>query len=157
MQDHKTNIPHSCRQTLLKLSQEKDKEKKAEINRQREKKRGSAEKEDREKRNVSSREKCQFRDCRLVVGNGVGLRFPCRKTGLWWYCEHLASFQKYLVSFVSGWNSPKYQSLLLSSCDLLTVFPEGGLSELICGLCTVSLVVSCIWLKCLVFVSHTFI
>lgn len=92
-----------------------------------------------------------------VGGNGVGLRFPCRKTGLSWYCEHLVSFQKYLVSLVSGWNSSKYQSLLLSSCDLLTVFPEGGLSELICGLCTVSLVVSCIWLKCLVFVSHTFI
>lgn len=33
MQDHKTNIPHSCRQTLLKFSQEKDEEKKAEIDR----------------------------------------------------------------------------------------------------------------------------
>lgn len=54
MQDHKTNIPHSCRQTLLKFSQEKDEETKAEINRQRN--RGSADKEDREKRNVRSRE-----------------------------------------------------------------------------------------------------
>lgn len=35
MHDHKTNIPHSCRQTLLKFSREEDKEKKAEINRKR--------------------------------------------------------------------------------------------------------------------------
>lgn len=59
MQDHKTNIPHSCRQTLLKFSQEKDKEKKAERNR------GSLEKE--EKREMSVQEKCQFRICRFVV------------------------------------------------------------------------------------------
>lgn len=39
MQDHKTNIPHSCRQTLLKFSQGKDKEKKAEMNRKRERER----------------------------------------------------------------------------------------------------------------------
>lgn len=54
MQGHKTNIPHSCRQTLLKFSQEKGKEKKAEINRQRE-----TERKCREKR--QSKEKCQFK------------------------------------------------------------------------------------------------
>lgn len=76
MQGHKTNIPHNCRQTLLKFSQEKGEEKKAEINRQRERKRGSEEKKDRE---MSVQEKCPFR---VVVSHGVGLRFPCRKTGL---------------------------------------------------------------------------
>lgn len=72
MHVHKTNIPHSCRQTLLKSSQEKDEEKKAEITRQkereRERNRGSVEREDREKRNVRSREmSVQSLYCRFVV------------------------------------------------------------------------------------------
>lgn len=62
MQDHKTNIPHSCRQTLLKISREKDKEKR-QINRwrERERNRGSAEKDERE---MSVQDKCQF--CLLI-------------------------------------------------------------------------------------------
>jgi len=55
MQDHKTNIPYSCRQTLLKISREKDEEKKAEISRQ-EREKEKVEKEDRKKRDVTSRE-----------------------------------------------------------------------------------------------------
>ncbi|CAK6973655.1 ubiquitin carboxyl-terminal hydrolase 37-like isoform X5 [Scomber scombrus] len=55
MQDHKTNIPYSCGQTLLKISQEKDEEKKAEISRQ-EREKEKIEKEDRKRRDVNSRE-----------------------------------------------------------------------------------------------------
>lgn len=61
MQDHKTNIPYSCRQTLLKISREKDEEKKAEISRR------EREREDRRRK----KERCQFK--RDVGSKFVGL------------------------------------------------------------------------------------
>lgn len=64
MQDHKTNIPHSCRQTLLKVSREKDEEKR-QINRERT--RGSVGKEYREKRNVRLREMSVLFDSKSMV------------------------------------------------------------------------------------------
>lgn len=39
MHEHKTDIPPSCRQPLLKFSREKDKEKKAKVNSQRDRER----------------------------------------------------------------------------------------------------------------------
>lgn len=64
MQGHKTNIPHSCRQTLLKISREKDWEKRAEIERERREGRGEREQERERKRDVTS----EFVGLLLTVG-----------------------------------------------------------------------------------------